>query len=109
VTPRATTPVSRGEAAAAIAAQTDGPSHGDVVVAPDDSGPRRRYTLAQVPGRTQLRWATRDGAEAMARRFAAHHGVDVWIRGSSGLTRLATHRMPHPAVNPIAAASPPRD
>lgn len=80
-------------------AEPQGPVNSDLVITPDDQL-RRGYTIAQVPGRPQVSWTSREEALAFAQSFADRHAVDVWVTEDLTTTRVVRHRPPgysHPA------------
>lgn len=80
-------------------AEPQGPVNSDLIITPDDHL-LRGYTIAQLPGRPQVRWTSREEALAFAKRFAHRHAVDVWVTEDLTTTRVVCHRPPgyaHPA------------
>lgn len=71
--------------------EAQGPVNSDVVIAPDDHV-RHGYTIAQVPGRPQVSWTSREEALAFAKSFAHRHAVDVWVTENRTTTRVVRHR-----------------
>jgi hypothetical protein len=79
------------------------PADGDVVITPDDHVPRR-YAISQVPGGPQVSWTSRDEALEVAKKFARHHVVDVWVIEDLSPTQVSRHR---PAVSSRSAEASP--
>jgi len=81
------------------------PAGGDVVICTHGPSAHPAYALRSVGGPDQLAFATRGEAERVARAFAKHARVNVWLAGAPNeFTLVVRFRGSERASRPRSAA-----